>query len=152
MMRNLRGFTVLVGSCLLAASLSSAASAAESQAALCDNFGQDWTLNLAPCPAEAGLPAWVQCVTGTRDTNASLGCGGPLPLDGTQIFGVLSVVAYRPPGSSCVSTFWKGRKPRGSSTYSGVVSNEFGPFGSFTLGPCRTSTAEEGGADPAIAE
>lgn len=124
------------------------AASAAAAAVLCDNFGREWDFNVGACPAEAGLPAWTKCVTGARDINNELGCGR-LALDGIVVLGVMSVTAYDTPSDDCVSAHWKGRKPFGSKVYTGVVSNEFGPFGPFTLGPCVEGTNAEGDSDPA---
>lgn len=101
----------------------------------CDNFGQDWKITLG---AFGGTFPGTQLVSGCRDCNASLGCGGPLPLDGTVVVTqasnrIWSVTAYRPAGSSCVSTHWTGAVVGSGSVVSGNVSNESGPFGAFTL-------------------
>lgn len=118
----------------------------------CDNFGQDWNINLGPF---GGTLPGTLIVSGCRDCNSSLGCGHPLALDGTIIVVapaslILSVAAYDSPADSCVSTFWRGNTPLPSLTTSGQVSNELGPFGPFTLAlgstACRESSPD--GTDP----
>ena len=117
----------------------------------CDSFGQDWQITLA---VFGGTFPSTQIVTGCRDCDQSLGCGGVLTLDGALVRGssgasIFSTTAYRPAGStSCVSTHWTGQVKNGNSII-GNVSNESGPFGSFTItaGTCGSSKAAM--ADPA---
>ena len=140
--------------CLVAAALLAVPTTGDAFPA-CDSFGQDWNITLGPF---GGVFPGTLLVTGCRDCNASLGCGGPLPLDGAAVattpsggapFSLLwSVTAYKPAGS-CVSTHWTGAHPSTSATINGRVSNEAGPFGNFTLqlgGVCRAG--DEKGADP----
>src|SRR5579884_2548964 len=71
----------------------------------CDNFGQDWNINLG---AFGGTFPGTMIVSGCRDCNGSLGCGGSLPLDGAAALTVgapgsaysviWSLTAYRPAG------------------------------------------------------
>jgi hypothetical protein len=123
-------------------------------ATLCDNFGREWTVNLVACSGwNAPL---TQCITGARDINNELGCG-PLRLDGTYVkfLGVFSVTAYDTPSDACISTHWSGRGSLTSTSgnISGVVSNEGGTFGAFTLNTCgSTSSVDDGGDDPARPE
>lgn len=128
----------------------------------CDSFGQDWTITLGPF---GGVFPGTLLVTGCRDCNASLGCGGPLPLDGAAVattgtggapYSLLwSVTAYKPAGiATCVSTHFTGAHPSTSLNINGRVSNEFGPFGNFTLAlgtACRSGDAPEG-ADPSAGQ
>jgi len=98
----------------------------------CDNFGQDWTITLG---VFGGTFPGTYVVSGCRDCNASLGCGGPLPLDGAVVvhagMRIYSVTAYNPVGGSCYSTHWTGLQS--GQTVSGNVSNDAGPFGGFTM-------------------
>jgi hypothetical protein len=100
----------------------------------CDNYGQDWQFTLG---VFGGTFPSTQVLSGCRDCNASLGCGGPLPLDGTvtQVAGnrIWSVTAYNPVGGGCYSTHWSGAQKNGTHTVSGTVSNDAGPFGGMTL-------------------
>ena len=121
----------------------------------CDNYGQDWNITLGPF---GGAFPGTLLVSGCRDCNASLGCGGPLPLDGTIVvsgggkYFIWSLTAYRSAGSAtCVSTHWTGsdKVPFGP-TVNGNVSNEFGPFGSFTLTTHACSAALPSITDPAL--
>jgi len=102
----------------------------------CDSYGQDWSINFGTFGST--FPG-TSIVTGCRDCNASLGCGGALPLDGayTAVVAnnkIFSTTAYRAAGSnSCVSTHWTGLRTPHSVFVNGNVSNEFGPFGSFTI-------------------
>lgn len=112
----------------------------------CDNFGQDWNITLGPF---GGTFPGTLLVSGCRDCDQSLGCGGPLPLDGAIVlagggkFYIWSLTAYRSAGSStCVSTHWTGSDPSPfGPTITGNVSNEYGPFGTFTLtlGACKAA-------------
>jgi hypothetical protein len=120
----------------------------------CDNFGQDWKITLGPF---GGTFPGTLLVSGCRDCDGSLGCGGPLPLDGTIVvsgggqYFIWSVTAYRPVGSNtCVSSHWTGsdQVPFGP-TVAGNVSNEFGPFGAFTL-TTRPCSAAIPSMDPAL--
>jgi hypothetical protein len=116
----------------------------------CDSFGQDWNINLG---AFGGTFPGSAVTTGCRDCNASLGCGGALPLDGVVVYTigptlVWSMTAYRPGSGSCVSTHWNGSNRPGTTGVTGQVSNEFGPFGPFTLTLGSSCRATEGGADP----
>jgi hypothetical protein len=116
----------------------------------CDSFGQDWQITLG---VFGGTFPSTQIVSGCRDCDNSLGCGGSLPLDGALVRGggtsIFSTTAYNPAGGSCLSTHWTGQVIGGNSI-SGNVSNNNGPFGSFTItvGNCGAGTAI---ADPARA-
>jgi len=116
----------------------------------CDSFGQDWQITLG---VFGGTFPSTQIVTGCRDCDGSLGCGGPLPLDGALVrasggASIFSTTAYRPVGSaSCVSTHWTG-KVVGGNSISGNVSNEYGPFGPFTITAGNCSGAAVAGVDP----
>lgn len=121
----------------------------------CDNFGQDWTISLGPF---GGTFPGTLLVSGCRDCDQSLGCGGPLPLDGAIVgtgggkFFIWSLTAYRPVGSSCISTHWTGADPAPfGPTITGNVSNENGPFGTFTLttGACKAALPSSV-TDPAL--
>jgi len=106
----------------------------------CDSFGQDWNLTLA---AFGGTFPNTSIVTGCRDCDNSLGCGGSLPLDGDIVvtaksgvrYYIWSMTAYRNTAGSCSSTHWTGSSNgvKAGTVVSGYVSNEYGPFGSFTL-------------------
>lgn len=118
----------------------------------CDSFGQDWDMTLG---AFGGAFPGTSTITGCRDCNQSLGCGAALTLDGAVVYTLganltWSITAYN--GSSCVSTHWTGTSAPGSGTINGNVSNEFGPFGGFslTLRPC--AAAAGAGADPATGQ
>jgi hypothetical protein len=141
--------------CILAAVLMAVPSTTQAFPA-CDNFGQDWSITLGPF---GGVFPGTLVVTGCRDCNASLGCGGVPPLDGSATITsgsnlVWSMTAYRPVGSAtCVSTHWTGSHPGTSPNVNGQVSNEFGPFGPFTLSlgvACRAGS--EAAADPTSAQ
>jgi len=98
----------------------------------CDSFGQDWKITLGPY---GGTFPGTFLLSGCRDCNNSLGCGGSLPLDGAVVLHgttrIYSLTAYSPIGSSCVSTHWTGAQS--GLVVSGNVSNNFGPFSTFTL-------------------
>jgi len=116
----------------------------------CDSFGQDWQLTLGPF---GGTFPSTQIITGCRDCDQSLGCGGVLPLDGALVRGnggsIFSTTAYRSAGSAtCVSTHWTGQVKGGNSIV-GNVSNEFGPFGTFTITVGACSGAAAATVDPA---
>jgi hypothetical protein len=126
--------------CLVVAALMAVPSTGHAFPA-CDSFGQDWSITLGPF---GGTFPGALLTTGCRDCNGSLGCGGTLPLDGAAVVTtgtggapfslVWSMTAYKPSGSaSCVSTHWTGSHPSTSTSVHGNVSNEFGPFGPFTL-------------------
>ena len=116
----------------------------------CDSFGQDWQITLG---AFGGTFPSTQIVSGCRDCDNSLGCGGSLLLDGALVRGsggasIFSTTAYSPAGtSSCFSTHWTGQVTGGHSI-NGNVSNNAGPFGPFTItvGNC---TGAKAGSDPA---
>ena len=150
----------MVLGCLVAAALLAVPSTGDAFPA-CDNFNQDWNITLGPF---GGVFPGTLLVTGCRDCDASLGCGFPLSLDGAAVvttpsggapFSLLwSVTAYRPPDSTCVSSHWTGVHPSTSPNINGNVSNEFGPFGNFTLqlgAACRSGSAPEG-ADPSASK
>ena len=65
---------------------------------------------------------------------------------------VWSVTGYRPVGSAtCISTHWTGSHPSTSPNINGQVSNENGPFGTFTINlgvACRAGADAPEGADP----
>ncbi|GAX59661.1 ABC-type uncharacterized transport system, permease component [Candidatus Scalindua japonica] len=112
-----------------------------------DNFGRTWDINFGAC----SNPANVICVSGVRDINNDLGCGA-LPLDGTLTRGIsgrfiLSVTAFDNPDNGCISSHWNG--VFGDGAFTGDVSNELGPFGSFTLTPGASNSNGEVGSDPA---
>ncbi len=116
----------------------------------CDSFGQDWQITLG---VFGGTFPGTQIVSGCRDCDQSLGCGGAPPLDGALVkasgTSIFSTTAYKIAGNdSCVSTHWTGQLT-GGKTISGNVSNEFGPFGAFTItaGTCAATVAP--GPDPA---
>ena len=114
----------------------------------CDNYGQDWKITLG---AFGGTFPGTFLLSGCRDCNASLGCGGSLPLDGAVVVHagvrIYSLTAYRYAGSStCVSTHWTGAQS--GSVVSGNVSNEYGPFGTFTLTLGKTCPAGRTLTDP----
>lgn len=116
----------------------------------CDNFGQDWQITLGPF---GGTFPGTQIVSGCRDCDGSLGCGGPLPLDGALVLSsagpyIFSTTAYRPVGSACVSTHWTG-KVVGGNSITGNVSNEYGPFGGFTITKGTCAGAAAAAVDPA---
>jgi hypothetical protein len=98
----------------------------------CDSFGQDWSIALG---LYGGSFPGTYLVSGCRDCNASLGCGGALPLDGAVVLHagkrIYSVTAYNPVGGSCFSTHWTGLQS--GQVVSGNVSNDVGPSGVFTL-------------------
>jgi hypothetical protein len=101
----------------------------------CDSFGQDWQITLGTF---GGTFPGTAVVSGCRDCNDSLGCGGFLPLDGTVTSTaghnkIWSVTAYNPVGGACYSTHWSGVQPSGTQTVSGTVSNDAGPFGGMTM-------------------
>jgi hypothetical protein len=111
----------------------------------CDNFGQGWKITWGPF---GGTFPGTYLVSGCRDCSASLGCGGPLPLDGTVVMHgsskIWSVVAYSPVGSSCLSSQWSGLQAGTvmAGTVNGNVSNNSGPFSTFTLtlgSPCTAT-------------
>jgi hypothetical protein len=115
----------------------------------CDNFGQDWQITLG---VFGGTFPSTQIVTGCRDCDNSLGCGGSLLLDGALVKGssgasIFSTTAYSPASSSCLSTHWTG-KVSGGNTITGNVSNNNGPFGPFTI-TAGTCSAAARGSDPA---
>jgi hypothetical protein len=125
----------------------------------CDNFGQDWGITLGPF---GGVFPGTLLVTGCRDCNASLSCApgvGPFALDGAAVITsgsnlVWSMTAYDTPADGCVSTHWTGSHPGTSLVVNGQVSNEGGPFGTFTLSlgtACRAG-AEAADADPSSAQ
>ena len=148
-MRKLNALAALLFALALVVLLPGTASAFPA----CDSFGQDWSITLGPY---GGTFPGTRLVTGCRDCNASLGCGGSLPLDGAVVFTsgsnqIWSVTAYKPTASTtCVSTHWTGVKPPGSSTVGGNVSNEIGPFGPFTLALGVACREAPGGADPSV--
>jgi hypothetical protein len=123
----------------------------------CDSYGQDWNLIFG---AFGGTFPGTALVSGCRDCNSSLGCTKALPLAGavTATPGlrgalyVFSMTAFddSADADTCVATHWDGQLATGT-TVSGQVSNEFGPFGSFTLalGVACPSAPEGAGADPA---
>lgn len=115
----------------------------------CDNYGQDWQLTLG---AFGGTFPGTQIISGCRDCDASLGCGGALSLDGALVRGtgglIFSTTAYNPVGGSCYSTHWTGVLSPGSSI-SGNVSNDAGPFGPFTITPGSCLAGSAASADPA---
>lgn len=115
----------------------------------CDNYGQDWQLTLG---AFGGTFPGTQIVSGCRDCDASLGCGGSLSLDGALVRGtgglIFSTTAYNPVGGSCFSTHWTGVLTPGTSI-SGNVSNDAGPFGPFTITPGACVAGSAASADPA---
>jgi hypothetical protein len=122
----------------------------------CDNFGQDWSITLG---AFGGSFPGTYLVSGCRDCNNSLGCGGALPLDGDVVkVGkkanknyIWSMTAYSPVGSTCYSTHWTGssKKVTLGGVITGNVSNNAGPFGSFTLDLEACSEVSISGVDPA---
>jgi hypothetical protein len=118
----------------------------------CDNFGQDWQITLAAFGAS--FPG-TSVVSGCRDCNASLGCGGQLPLDGTlSAVGaghlIWSVTAYNPVGGACFSTHWSGLQQAHVGSVNGTVSNDAGPFGpmTMTLNQNCGSDSRRGPVDP----
>jgi hypothetical protein len=123
----------------------------------CDNFGQDWNINLGPY---GGSFPGTLVVSGCRDCDGSLGCGGVPPLDGAAVLTagtggspytiMWSMVAYRPGSGSCVSTHWNGSSPAGSTSVRGTVSNEFGPFGNMNIRLGDSCREASGGDDPAV--
>jgi hypothetical protein len=120
----------------------------------CDSFGQDWTILVGAFGAT--YPGTL-VVSGTRDTNSSLGCGHALALDGTAVIVapanvIWSMAAYDSPADSCVSTFWRGNMPISTLVVTGHVSNEAGPFGTFTLriGATTCREASDDGRDPNV--
>ncbi|HLY17462.1 MAG TPA: hypothetical protein VKR61_09565 [Bryobacteraceae bacterium] len=114
----------------------------------CDSFGQDWSITLGPF---GGSFPGTYLVSGCRDCNNSLGCGGFLPLDGAVVvhagIRIYSVTAYSPVGSSCFSTHWTGAQS--GSTVSGNVSNNGGPFGTFSLALRTACQVPRSAVDPA---
>jgi len=115
----------------------------------CDSFGQDWQITLG---VFGGTFPSTQIVTGCRDCNNSLGCGGSLMLDGALVRGsggasIFSTTAYNPPSGSCLSTHWTGQVTGGNSI-SGNVSNNDGPFGPFTITVGTNCSAAPAAADP----
>ena len=115
----------------------------------CDNFGQDWNINFVSGSRN------VIYVSGCRDCDGSLGCSGSLPLDGTvalDLFSsgiVFSVVAYdNPAAATCVSTHWNGKVV--GNAILGDVSNENGPFGTFTLTPGACVAGASDAGDPSL--
>jgi hypothetical protein len=122
----------------------------------CDSFGQDWSITLG---AFGGSFPATYLVSGCRDCDGSLGCGGDLPLDGDVVkvahknghkVYVWSLTAYSPPGSTCSSTHWTGssKKVTLGGVINGNVSNNFGPFGAFTLTLAACPAVAIGGRDP----
>jgi hypothetical protein len=112
---------------------------------LCDNFGREWELTLAPCAdADSG-----KCADGFRDINDELGCGS-VPVFGTLVNGVLSVSALTDPDSGCITVAWRGSYD--GFQVSGSFKSEIGATGAFTLGPCSIAAPEGNnekiGADP----
>ena len=79
-----------------------------------NNFGKEWDITLTNCAdANSG-----KCVDGFRDIGNELGCG-PLPVYGTFVNAVLSVVALDDDTDTCISVGWRG-------SYNGVsVSGSF---------------------------
>ncbi|HTS07619.1 MAG TPA: hypothetical protein VMP68_18725 [Candidatus Eisenbacteria bacterium] len=139
----------IMGMVLVAATLLLLTPFATATINACDSYGQDWQLNLA---VFGGTYPSTQVVTGCRDCDNSLGCGGPLILDGTLVkasggASIFSTTAYSPAGSSCFSTHWSG-KVSGGNTITGNVSNNNGPFGSYTLTAGNCAAAARGN-DPA---
>lgn len=139
----------IVWTVLLATFVMLPAIAAAATFPACDNFGQDWKITLGPF---GGTFPGTFLVSGCRDCNASLGCGGPLPLDGTVVIHagirIYSLTAYRAAGSStCVSTHWSGAQD--GQVVTGNVSNEFGPFGGFALTLRQACVAGKTLQDPA---
>jgi hypothetical protein len=139
----------IMGMVLVAAALLLLTPFATATINACDSFGQDWQITLGTF---GGTFPSTQIVTGCRDCDNSLGCGGPLPLDGALVRGsggasIFSTTAYNPPSGACLSTHWTGQVIGGNSI-SGNVSNNDGPFGPFTItaGNCG---AAAGAADPA---
>lgn len=139
----------IMGMVLVAAALLLLTPFATATINACDSFGQDWQITLGTF---GGTFPSTQIVTGCRDCDNSLGCGGPLALDGALVKGssghsIFSTTAYNPVGGACLSTHWTGQVVGGNSI-SGNVSNDAGPFGPFTItaGNCA---AAAGGADPA---
>jgi len=136
-----RVFVALLGAMLIMA-LPMTASAFPA----CDSYGQDWNINLGPF---GGTFPYTMLATGCRDCDGSLGCGGSLALDGTVTFSgdangivtIWSMAAFDPGTSSCVATDWDGSVKFGSLTVNGLVSNELGPFGAFTLNLGTTCAA-----------
>ena len=114
----------------------------------CDNFGQDWQITFG---AFGGTFPGTQIVSGCRDCDASLGCGGSLSLDGALVRGsgglIFSTTAYNPVGGSCYSTHWTGVLTPGSSI-AGNVSNDAGPFSSFTINAGGCPAGAAAAADP----
>jgi len=139
----------IMGMVLVAAALLLLTPFATATINACDSFGQDWQITLG---VFGGTFPSTQIVTGCRDCDNSLGCGGPLALDGALVKGssgasIFSTTAYSPVASSCFSTHWTG-KVSGGNTISGDVSNNAGPFGPFTItaGNCAAGAH---GVDPA---
>jgi hypothetical protein len=137
---------------LMAAALLILAPNAMAAIPACDSFGQDWQITLG---AFGGTFPGTALISGCRDCDQSLGCGGVLPLDGARVntkngtLRIWSLTAYRPSGSSCLSSHWTGVQTTGKNLISGNVSNENGFFGTFTL-TLRTACAAAGvSRDPA---
>jgi len=125
----------------------------------CDSFGQDWIMNAGPF---GGTFPGTILLTGCRDCDVSLACGGPMPVDGSATltgpgsgggaFSTLwSFTAFDFPTTTvCTSSHWTGTLAQGESVVMGQVSNEFGPQGAFTLtlGQACPANARRSG-DPA---
>ena len=122
-----------LGAVLLAATLLAVAPVALAFPA-CDNFGQDWNITLE---AFGGTFPGTAIVSGCRDCNASLGCGGAPPLDGAVVIHgtnhLWSLTSYNPVGGSCFSAHWTGNQVAGTNHVNGTVSNDAGPFGSMQM-------------------
>ncbi len=128
--------------------------AADTTFGACDNFGQGWKITWGPF---GGTFPGTYLVSGCRDCSASLGCGGPLPLDGDVVVHagvkIWSVTAYSPVGSACLSSHWTGQQTgnvQGGSV-AGNVSNNSGPFSTFTLtlgGTCAAKTLTDPNTHP----
>jgi hypothetical protein len=141
--RKYVGAVIVVMSLLVLAPFAGAVNA-------CDSFGQDWQITLG---VFGGTFPATQLVTGCRDCDNSLGCGGSLALDGALVSNpslsarIFSTTAYSPVGSSCFSTHWTGNLV--GTTITGNVSNNEGPFGAFTITVGNCASAAKTASDPA---